>query len=71
MNTNNLVKIVLKHIEKASKANKNNLILTPKASASDILGAHGSALAKELEEMGYKTELSKDGNLDDCLRISW
>lgn len=69
VNRNDLMSVVLKHIEKAAKENRKGLILTPKAHALDSIEKHGVDVAAELVKMGFNAELSKDGNLDDCIRI--
>lgn len=70
-NKNDLMSVILKHIEKAAKENKNSLILTPKAHALDAIEKHGNDVTADLVKMGFNAELSKDGNLDDCIRIKF
>lgn len=69
VNKSDLMSVILKHIEKATNENKEGLILTPKAYALDAIEKHGNDVAEELVRMGFSAELSKDGNLDDCIRI--
>lgn len=64
-----LINLILKRIEEASKNEKSGLILTPKAHMKDLIDKHGVDLAEELTRLGFETEVSKDGNLDSCLRI--
>jgi hypothetical protein len=71
MNKSNLVDLIVKRIKEASEAKQTSLILTPKAHNPNMLGDIGTDLANELAQIGYRAELSKDGNLDDCLRITW